>query len=58
MTFKGNQINLPKPVTINFRDNFKIRHMMEREPLLFHVMLRQGFSWFTLASNNCPTETV
>ena len=31
--------------------------MMKREPLLFHIMLRQGFNWFTLASNDPPTET-
>ena len=58
MTFNGNKINLPKSVTIKFRDKFKIRHMMKKEPLLFHLMLRQGFNWFTLASNDPPTETV
>ena len=58
MTFNGNKINLPKSVTIKFRDKFKIRHMMRREPLLFHIMLRQDFNWFTLASNDSPTETV
>ena len=57
MSFNGNRINLPKSVTIKFRDKFKIRHMMEREPLFFH-MLRQGFNWFTLASNDPPAETV
>ena len=50
MTFNGNKINLPKLVMIKFRDKFKIRHMMKREPLLFHIMLRQGFNWFTLVS--------
>ena len=39
MTFNGNKINLPKFVMIQFRDKFKIRHMMERELLLFHIML-------------------
>ena len=58
MTFNKNKINLPKSVTITFRDTFKIRHMMKREPLLFHIMLRQGFNWFTLASNDPPTESV
>ena len=24
--------------------------MMESQPLLFHLMLKQGFNWFTLAS--------
>ena len=51
MTFKSNKINLPKFVMIKFRDKCKIRHMMKREPLLFHIMLKQGITWFTLASN-------
>ena len=58
MTFDSNKINLPKSVTIKFRDKFKIRHMIKREPLLFHIMLGQGFNWFTLASNNSSAETV
>ena len=58
MTFNGNKINLPKSVTIKFRDKFKIRHMMKREPLLVNIMLRQGFNWFTYASNDPSTETV
>ena len=58
MTFNGNKINLLKSVTIKFKDKFKIRHMTKREPLLFHIMLKQGFIWFTLASNDPPTETV
>ena len=58
MTFNGNKINLPKFVKIKFRDKFKIRHMMKRESLLFHIMLKQGFNWFTLASNDPSTESV
>ena len=58
MTFNGNKINLSKSVTIKFTDTFKIRHLMEREPILFHILLRQGFNWFTLASNDPPTEIV
>ena len=58
MTFNENRINLPKSVIINFRDKFKIRYTMMREPLLFHIMLRQGFKWFTMASNDPSTETV
>ena len=58
MTFNGNKICLPKSVTIKFRDKFKIRHMMKREPLIFDIMLRQGFNWFTLTSNDPPTETL
>ena len=56
--FNGNRINLLKSVTIMSRGKFQIRHMMTTEPLLFHIMLKQGFNWFNLASNDPPTETV
>ena len=52
VTLNGNIINLPKSVTIKFRDKFKIRCLVRREPLLFHIMLKQGFTWFTLASDH------
>ena len=49
VTFNSNKVNLPKIVLIKFRDKFKIRCMMRRELLLFHIMLKQGITWFTLA---------
>ena len=51
MTFNGNKINLPKSVTIKFRDKFKIRHMMKIELLPFHIMLRKasiGSQWLLM----------
>ena len=57
MIFNGNKINLLTSVTIKLRDKFKIRHTVNTEPLLFYVMLKQGMTWFTLASNN-PSEMV
>ena len=57
VTLNGNKIDLPNTVTIKFQDKFKIRHIVKGEPLPFHIMLKQGFTWFTLASNNC-SETV
>ena len=56
--FDGKVINLPKSVIIKFRDKFKIRHMMESQPLLFHLMLKQGFNWFTLVLKDSQTEYV
>ena len=32
--------------------------MMERQPLLFHLMLKQGFDLFTLGSKDSQTENV
>ena len=57
VTLNGSRINLPKSVTIKYGDKFKIRCIVKREPLLFHIMLKQGLTWFTLASNN-PQEVV
>ena len=54
MALNGNKINLPPSVTIRFKDIFKIRCIVNREPLLFHIMLKQGMTWFTLESNNTP----
>ena len=56
VTLNRNKINLPTSVTTKFKDKFKIRGIVKREPLLFHIMLKQGMAWFTLASNN-PPET-
>ena len=50
VTLNGNRINLPKSVKIQFRDKFKIRCIVKREP--FHIMLNQGLTWFTLVSNS------
>ena len=48
VTFNDNKINLPRVVTIKLQDKIKVRHLMKREPLLFHLMLKQGITWFTL----------
>ena len=50
VTFNGNKIDLPKVVIIKLQDKFKIRQLMNREPLHFHLMLKQGITWFTLAA--------
>ena len=48
VTFNGKVINLPKLVTVRWWDKFKVRQMMGSQPILFHLMLKQGFNWFTL----------
>ena len=50
MTFNDNKINLPMVVVIKLQDKIKVRRLMNREPLLFHMMIKQGMTWFTLAS--------
>ena len=52
MTLNGNKINLPAPVIIPLRNKFKIRCIIKWEPLLLHVMLMQGMTWFPLVTND------
>ena len=55
VTFNENKINLPRVVIIKLQDKFKIRSLMNREPLLFLIMLKQGITWFTLAAGTQET---
>ena len=48
VTFNDNKIELPKIVAIKIRDKIKVRRLMNREPLIFHMMIRQGITWFNL----------
>ena len=50
MTSNGNKIDLPKLVIIKLQDKIKVRRLMNREPLLFHLMLKQGITWFALVT--------
>ena len=47
MTLNGNEINLPSSVVILVRDTFRVRKLLRKQPLLFHMMLKQGKTWFT-----------
>ena len=42
MMLNGNEINLPSSVVIPLRDKIRARK------LFFHVMLKQGKTWFTI----------
>ena len=37
---------------IPFRHKFVTRHFITKQPLLLHVMLKQGKMWFTLENDN------
>ena len=52
MTLNGNRVHLPTSVIIPLRDNFKIRSIIKREPLLLHIMLKQGMTWFSLENSS------
>ena len=50
VTLNGNIINLPGSVIIPFRNKFKIRWIMKSRPLLLHLMLKQGQTWYPLSN--------
>ena len=56
--FNGKVINLPKSITIKIWDKLKVSQMMENQPLLFYLMLKQGFNWFMLAQENPEVEEI
>ena len=45
-------------IPVKIWDKFKVRHMMDSQPILFHLMLKQGFTWFTLTPKEQETENV
>ena len=52
VTVNGNVINLPNTVIMPFQDKFKIRQMIGSRPLLLHLMLKQGQTWYPLSNIN------
>ena len=55
VTFNDDKINLFRVVTIKLQDKIKIRGLMKNEPLPFHIMLKQGITWFTLVMSTQET---
>ena len=56
VTLSGNVINLPGSVIIPFRDKFKIRQIIKSRPLLLHLMLKQGQTWYLLSNIRVTME--
>ena len=48
VTFNDNKIELPKIIAVKIQDKIKLRRLMNRQPLNFHMMIRQGITWFNL----------
>ena len=48
LSFNSNEIELPKLVTIKIQDKIRVRRMMSRETQNFHIMVRQGMTWYNL----------
>ena len=56
--FNGKVINLPKSITVRLWDKFKVRQMMGSQPLLFHLILKQRFNWFSLTQEDQQVDEV
>ena len=48
VTFNNDKTELPKIVAIKIQDKIKVRRLMIIQPLNFHVMIRQGITWYNL----------
>ena len=52
MVINGNPMPLPTTLVIPPGDKFRARKLLRRQPLFFHVMLKQGKTWFSTDHNN------
>ena len=48
VTFHNDKAELPIIIAIKIQDKIKVRRLMNRQPLSFHMMIRQGIMWFNL----------
>ena len=48
LAFNSNKIKLPKLVIIKIQDKIKVRRMMNGETQNFHIMVKQGMTWYNL----------
>ena len=58
VTFNGKVIDLPKSILVRLWDKFKVRLMMGSQPILFHLMLKQGFDWLALTQENQEIDEI
>ena len=48
LSFNNNEIELPQLVTIKIQDKVRVRRMMSKETQNFHIMIKQGITWYNL----------
>ena len=48
LSFNGNEIDLPKIIKIKMQDKIRVRRMINRESHNFHIMIKQGITWYNL----------
>ena len=52
MTLNGHDIDQPSSMVISVRDKVQARNLIRKQPLFFHMMLKQGKTWFTVDHND------
>ena len=57
ITSNDNKINLPKIVAIKMQDKIRVGRLMDREPLNFHIMIRQRITWYNLETETEIVQT-
>ena len=50
LVFNSNEINLPQLVMIKIKEKIRVRRMMSRKMRNFHIMGKQGMTWYNLES--------
>ena len=50
--FQWQQDRLPKIVVIKLQDKIKVRRLINKEPLLFHLVLKQGYNMVHFGNRN------
>ena len=55
LLFNSNEIELPQLVMIKMQDKIRVRRMMNKEIQNFHIMIKQGITWYNLETE---VETV
>ena len=48
LSSNGNEIDLPKIIMIKMQDKIRVRRMINRESQNFHIMIKQGITWYNL----------
>ena len=48
LSFNSSEIKLPQLVMIKMQDKIRVRRMMSRETWNFHIMIKQGMTWYNL----------
>ena len=47
LLFNSNEIELPQIITIKMYDKIRVRRMISKETQNFHIMIKQGITWYS-----------